>query len=201
MPIPFIIAGVIAAGTAVATSKTCRRCDDTFWSSDCSSYCQSCCDARARERRIEKEKLRLQQEREREKERIKIKEEAEKARIREEKRIKDEIEKEKKVVRARLKSIEDAKKAKMKAIEDEAERQRVLLKKKANKKRENILNTLIADFKKNELSQYKEQFQKNIFLEIDKDKNLQLKRINESQKLMLSQRDFKKQIEIYIEEV
>ena len=93
------------------------------------------------------------------------------------------------------------KKAKIKAIEEETERQRVLLKKKADKKRENILNTLITDFKKNELSQHKEQFQNNIFLEIDKDKNLQLKRINESQKLMLSQTDFQKQIEIYIEVV
>lgn len=201
MPIPFIIAGVVAAGTAIATSKSCRRCDDTFWSSDCSSYCQSCCDARGRERRREEEELRLEQERERERERIRIREEAKKAHMREEKRIKDEIERKKKAERARLKAIEDAKKAKIKAIEDEKERQRILLKKKADKKREDILNTLIIGFKKNELSQPKEQFQNNIFLEIDKDKNFQLKRINESQKLMLSQIDFKKQIDIYIEEV
>ena len=200
MPIPFIIAGVVAAGTAIATSKSCRRCDDTFWSSDCSSYCQSCCDERARERRREEEELRLEQKRERERERIRIREEAEKARMREEKRIKDEIERKKKAERARLKAIEDAKKEKIKAIEDEKERQRILLKKKADRKREDILNTLITDFKKNELSQHKENFQNNIFLEIDKDKNFQLKRINESQKLMLSQTDFKKQIDIYIEE-
>lgn len=55
MPIPFLIAGAIAAavGTAVATSEECNRCGDTFWSSDCNYYCDDCCSDRRNEARAE----------------------------------------------------------------------------------------------------------------------------------------------------
>lgn len=199
MPIPFIIAGVIAAGAAIATSTNCRRCDDIFWNSDCKFYCQSCCDAQKRERRIEKEKRRLEQEREMARKNT-IRKKYEESRIREEKIIKNKIIRQNKEEKYRLKKIEDIKKEKIKYIKNEKNRQRILLKNRADKKREDILNTIITDFKKNELFQYKEEFQKNIFLEIDKDKNMRLKIINESQKLVLSNKELQNNIEIYIEE-
>jgi len=201
MPIPFIIAGVVAAGTAIATSKKCNRCDDRFWSSDCDRYCQSCCDERERERQREEERLRLKQERQRKKEKERARIEAEKARLRELKRVEKEKQRAKKAEIARLKAIEDAKIAKLKAIEDEKKRKRLLLKQKANKKRKSILDSLIKDLKKNELSNYKKNIKQTIFMEIDKDKNQQLQRINESQKMILSEKDFEKYIKFYIEEV
>jgi len=199
MPLPFIIAGVVAAGTAIATSKNCNRCDDRFWSSDCNNYCQSCCDERARERRREKEQLKLEQKRQRKKEKERAREEAEKARIQELERVEKERKRAEKAERDRLKAIEDAKRAKLKAIEDEKEKQRLLLKKKADRKRKSILDLLIKDFQKDELANHKKTFQKTIFMEIDGDKNQQLQKINESQKMMLSNEDLKRHIEFYIE--
>jgi len=54
MPLPFLAWGAIAAvTTAVATSEECNRCGDTFWSSDCSYYCDDCCRNRRNEARAE----------------------------------------------------------------------------------------------------------------------------------------------------
>jgi len=69
MPLPFLAWGAIVAVTgavgAVATSEECNRCGDTFWSSDCNYYCDSCC----RKRRNEaKEKAAKETAREKEKE-------------------------------------------------------------------------------------------------------------------------------------
>lgn len=57
MPLPFLAWGAIVAVTgavgAVATSEECSRCGDTFWSSDCSYYCDDCCRKRRNEARAE----------------------------------------------------------------------------------------------------------------------------------------------------
>ena len=197
MPIPFIIAGVVAVTAAITASKNCRSCDDMFWSSDRRDYCQYCCDVQKRE---ERERIILAQEFRREQENEKARKKSEKSDIRERKRVEAGIQRKNRVEIDRLKAIEESKKAKIKSIDDEKKRQGILLKNKADKKRETILNTLISDFENNELSQYKKHLQINALLEINKDKNIQLKIFNGSHKYILSNKEFKKHIETYIEE-
>lgn len=200
MPIPFIIAGLVAAGTAIATSKTCDRCDDTFWSSDCNSYCQDCCDERKRKRRKEekRERLRLENlQREQERE---IEKKAKENRKREDLQRQAEVQRRKKAERDRLKAIEDDKRERLRSIEAEKERQRIVLERKSNKKRHDVLTAYIADFEAKELASYASGFQDELFLEIDKEKNKQLKKINNYQRNLWVDADFNNIVKIYMED-
>jgi len=60
MALPWLIGAAAVAGAAALFKETCKECGDTFYSSDCSKYCDYCCEERREARR---ERQRVERER------------------------------------------------------------------------------------------------------------------------------------------
>jgi len=59
MALPWLIGAAAVAGAAALFKETCKECGDTFYSSDCSKYCDYCCEERRERKLAEKKKTEL----------------------------------------------------------------------------------------------------------------------------------------------
>jgi hypothetical protein len=214
MPLPILGWVAVAAGAAVIGalgSEECECCGKRFVSSDCKYYCEDCCEQR-RLARIERERLeREEQEREkirqaelqrhqREEQERERKREQE-AQSRREREIERERQREIQKEKNRLKAIEDKRLADIRAEEKRKKEEIDRINRKANEKREILLDKIIINFEKNILNPEKKILKLNLKNTIEKDKMNQLKIINEKQQFLLNNKLFNEYIDMYVSEL
>jgi len=184
MPLPFLAWGAAALVTSAVVGALAS--DDK--------------EEKAKERRREREQERQRYLREEEEQFQKKAQLEREYREREEKRRIEEYRKE----QERLEEEAKAKKVveqqeKERKEREEREYQRVILKKKADSKREKIIRKTMLHFE-NIIDTKSNQFKTKVFNKIDTEKMIQLKKINKSQQFLLNDKEFDKYLNLYIED-